>query len=349
MNRRLAQTLAFALAAIPVMILACSPKEPYTKETFVMGTEAWVTIDGMDSPDAERAVEAAFREMYRIESVMSNWRSKSEISRLNAGSNGAPLEVSGELFSLVDSSLSYARATSGAFDVTVRPLVLLWGFQGEETKLPTDEDIARALERVGFAKISLDSSKSTVMLPRGMQIDLAGVAKGYAVDRCVAVLKGLGVRNALVNLGGNIYAIGSPRGEQGWKIGIRDPEGGARTVGSFFLRDQAVATSANYENFIEIDGKRYGHVIDPRTGHPVSTVLSATVVAPTGLASDALSTGLFVLGPDAAKAVVERLGNVAVLFAVRDANGVSYRTAGRFDRRLELEHAYLDSDPTNRR
>jgi thiamine biosynthesis lipoprotein len=337
MIRRLAQILA--LAAIPILTLACSPKEPYTKETFVMGTKAWVTIDGMSGPDAERAAEAAFREMYRIESVMSNWRAKSEISRLNAGSNGAPFAVSSELFSLVDSSLFYAGATSGAFDVTVRPLVLLWGFQENEAKVPTDEDIARTLERVGFAKIALDSSRSTVALPAGMQIDLAGVAKGYAVDRCAAVLKRLGARSALVNLGGNIYAIGSPRGEPGWKIGIRDPEGDTRIVGSFFLKDEAVATSANYENFIEIDGKRYGHIIDPRTGRPVSAVLSATVVAPTGLASDALSTGLFVLGPAAAGAVVERLSGVAVLFAVRDGNGVLYRTAGRFERRFTLEGA----------
>ena len=265
-------------------------RRPVHENTFVMGTKAWVTIAGMPKSDAERAADAAFRDMYRIESVMSNWRSTSEISRLNAGSNGVPFTVSRELYSIIDSSLFYSKATSGAFDVTVRPLVLLWGFEGGTAKLPTDEEVARARSLVGYQKVVLDSARSTVTLPPGMQIDLAGVAKGYALDRCVAVIKKLGARNALVNLGGNIYALGAPPGEAGWTIGIRDPKGGLGTVGSLLLRDQAVATSGNYENFVELDGKRYGHLIDPRTGRPVSAVLSVTVVSPTGLSSDALSS-----------------------------------------------------------
>ena len=328
-----------ALAAILILSAACAPREPYTKETFVMGTKAWVTIAGMSDRDSERAAQAAFREMYRIESVMSTWRPSSEISRLNAESNGKPFTVSHELYSLIDSSLFYSRATSGAFDVTVRPLVRLWGFQGGIARLPSDPEIERAMSLVGYGKVRLDPSRSTIALPPGMQIDLAGIAKGYAVDRCVAAIARLGVRNALVNIGGNIYAMGAPPGAKGWSIGVRDPEGGLETVGTLVLRDEAVATSGNYENFVEIEGKRYGHIIDPRTGRPVSRVLSVTVVAPTGLESDALSTGLFVLGPDEAGTAVDRLAGVAALFALADNGGIVYRSTGDIDRRLTLTNA----------
>jgi FAD:protein FMN transferase len=331
--------LALAFAATAILSAACATREPYTKETFVMGTKAWVTIAGMSDRDSERAAQAAFREMYRIESVMSTWRPSSEISRLNADSSGGAVAVSSELYSIVDSSLFYSKATSGAFDVTVRPLVRLWGFQGGTAKLPSDADVARAMSLAGYGKVALDPSNYTISLPPGMQIDLAGIAKGYAVDRCVAVLAGLGVRNALVNIGGNIYAMGAAPGEKGWRIGVRDPKGGLETVGTLLLRDEAVATSGNYENFVEIEGKRYGHIIDPRTGRPVSHVLSVTVVAPTGLASDALSTGLFVLGPVDAPAAVERLAGVAALFALADDHGIVYRTAGDLGRRLTLTDA----------
>jgi thiamine biosynthesis lipoprotein len=340
-SRPAARFAALAFGALLILSAACGTRALYTKETFVMGTKAWVTIAGMSDRDAARAADAAFREMYRIESVMSTWRPSSELSRLDADSSGAPFTVSRELFSLIDSSLFYARATGGAFDVTVRPLVRLWGFQGGQARIPSAAEISRALAEVGYGKIALDSAASTVTLPAGMQIDLAGVAKGYAVDRCVAVLAALGVRNALVNIGGNIYAMGASPGQRGWRIAIRDPKGGLETVGTLLLRDEAVATSGNYENFIEIDGRRFGHIIDPRAGRPVSNVLSVTVVAPTGLASDALSTGLFVLGPDAGSAAVERLAGVAALFALPDDGGIVYRAAGDIERRVNLTNAGL--------
>jgi thiamine biosynthesis lipoprotein len=326
---------ALALAAL-VLAAACGRGAPYTKETFVMGTKAWVTIAGMNDRDAERAVEAAFREMYRIESVMSTWKSTSELSRLDASAGDAPIRVSRELLSLIDSSLAFSRATDGAFDVTVRPLVLLWGFQGGEATLPSADDVVRTLARVGYARVSIDSAASTVTLPAGMQIDLAGIAKGYAVDRSVAVLRGFGVRDALVNIGGNIAALGAPPGERAWTIGIRDPKGGLGTVGSLLLTDEAVATSGNYENFVEIEGRRYGHIIDPRTGMPVSRELSVTVVAPTALASDALSTGLFVLGPVDGAAAVARLRGVRALYALPAGDGISYKEVGDFGGTLTL-------------
>jgi thiamine biosynthesis lipoprotein len=168
------------------------------------------------------------------------------------------------------------------------------------------------------------------------QIDHAGIAKGYAVYRCVAGIKELGARKALVNIGGNIYAMGTAPGENGWKIGIRDPKGGLNTVGSLLLRDEAVATSGNYENFVEIDGTRYGHIIDPRTGQPVSDVLSVTVIAPSGLASDALSTGLFVLGFERSAEAIALLRRVKALYALPGNAGMVYKGIGDFNGTLTI-------------
>ena len=337
MIRRPRAIIATALAAAAFVFAACRGKEPYTKETFVMGTKAWVTIAGTSDHEAERIATETFAEMYRIESVMSTWRATSEISRLNAGSNGEPFAVSRELFSLIDSSFFYAAATEGAFDITVRPFVLLWGFQGGPAKVPSNEEITRVLGFVGYGRVTLETSNSTVTLPAGMQLDLAGVAKGYAVDRCVAVLKKAGIGNALINIGGNIFALGEGPDGRGWRIGIRDPHGGMNTVGSLSISNEAVATSGNYENFIEINGTRYGHILDPRTGEPVSSVLSVTVVAPTGLASDALSTGLFVLGPGRAAPMMSRLKGVMALYALPDGEGVRYLTLGDVADRLDLD------------
>ncbi len=333
---RAASALAL-LVAIAVAPAACAPEEPYTKETFVMGTKAWVTIAGLKKAEAEQAALAACRELYRIESVMSNWRDSSEVSRLNRESRGRPVRVSPELFSVIDSSLYYAGKTFGAFDVTVRPLVVLWGFEGGSAKrIPSDAEIARARALVGYRKVELDRAASTITLPAGTEIDLAGVAKGYAIDRCIGILKGLGVTNAFVNLGGNVFAIGSAPGKSGWPIGIRDPWGGTTTVGTVLLRDEAVATSGNYENFVEIQGERFGHLIDPRSGRPVSSVLSATVIAPTGLESDALSTGFFVLGPDGAKKAAASLPGVRALVAIPGEDRISYIQIGDFDGTLTL-------------
>jgi len=303
-----------------------------------MGTKAWITIYSSDGDRALESIKKAFGELYRIDARMSNWKDSSEISKLNRANDGKPHRVSKELFSVIYTALKYSRLTDGAFDITARPVVTLWGFEGGDEKLPGADEVSRALEHVGYRHVSLSRDSNTVIIPQGFELDLAGIAKGYAVDRCREIIEGDGFRSALINLGGNIYAIGSPPGKRGWKIGIRDPLGSTEVVGTIRLKDMAVATSGNYENFVEIDGKRYGHIIDPKSGFPVEGVLSVTVVAPTAIASDALSTGLFVLGPEKAESVVGSLRNVRVLFALpTEGGGISYIKIGRFDESCPIE------------
>lgn len=333
-----ARILSLIFLTLPFAFLhSCSDQTPYTADTFVMGTGAWVTLYGLDEEEAERIAGEALRELHRVESVMSTWRETSEISILNARASGTVQSVSRELYTVVDSAFHYAALTGGAFDITVRPLVRLWGFQGGTARIPTDAEIDTALALVGYGLVALDEARPGIALPPGMELDLAGIAKGYAVDRCTALLMERGVTSALVNLGGNIYALGAPPGKRGWAVGIREARGARSTVGVLLLKNAAVATSGNYENFAEIEGKRYGHIIDPRTGRTVDHMLSVTVVAPTAIAADALSTGLFVMGTERGSELVERLAGVKALFAETSDGGDRYRAVGDFGGSLKLD------------
>ena len=309
-------------------------EEPYVRESYLMGTKAIVTIYGMDPGAADSAAAAGIREMHRVESILSTWREDSDLSRLNASPGGEPVRVPPEVIDVLAQAYAFSELTGGAFDVTARPLVRLWGFQGGEAALPSDEAIEAARQLVGWRKISFDTEASTVTLLGGATVDVAGIGKGYAVDRCAEILREHGVRRALVNLGGNMYAIGTPPGRKGWTIGIRDPESGTRMIGRLVIRDEGVSTSGNYENFVTIDGKRYGHIIDPRTGHTVDHVLAVTAVAATATAADAFSTAMFVLGPEDARAVVTADPSVRAVFSLP---GGGCRAIGDFGGRLEME------------
>lgn len=324
------------LAAVLVISPSCAEEEPVTRETFVMGTAAWITIHGLSEEEAGEAAEEAFRELHRIEAMMSNWKKESELSRLNRDSDGKPYDISRELYYVLERSIYYSHLTAGAFDVTARPLVRLWGFQGGSAHLPDSMEIEQTMSLVGYEKVMLDGESTSIMMPPGMELDLAGIAKGYGVDRAASILRGRGVENALVNIGGNIYAFGSPPGKKGWRIGIRDPRGGREVVGSLLLVNEAVSTSGNYENYVEIEGAIYGHIIDPRVGRPVSHILSVTALAPTAIEADALSTGFFVLGPESGERVQELLPEVRALFALPNGKGIIYRTTGDFGEKLEL-------------
>jgi thiamine biosynthesis lipoprotein len=310
--------LVFFLFSLPAIPSCARDSGPLVRQTFVMGTRGTVTIYGLPAGDAEAAASEAIREMHRIESVMSTWREESEISRLNRDSRGRPVRVSAELFTLLEKAYRFSELTGGAFDVTARPIVRLWGFQGGEAKLPTEAEIADSLSRVGWRKMVLDTADTSVTLTGGSGIDLAGIGKGYAVDRCARILRDHGAKSALVDLGGNMFAIGAPPGRDAWSIGIRDPEDPSGVIGKLLIRDEAVATSGNYENFVVIDGKKYGHIVDPRTGRTVDHVLGVTVVAPSATESDALSTGLFVLGPEESARMEESFAGVGAVFALPD-------------------------------
>ena len=288
-----------------------------------MGTVANVTIVTADSAGALSHAHRAHATLARIDSLMTNWTNTSEVARLNRVAGHEPTTVHPEVAIVLESAIRVWRETDGAFDITVEPLVRLWGFLGGPRRVPSDAEVAAAFEHVGGRKLHFDSATRRVRFddPK-LRIDLGGIAKGYAVDVAAESLRARGVRDGLVDLSGNMVALGSAPGADGWRIGIRDPRDRVSHFARFRIRDgEAVSTSGQYEQFVASNGKRYGHILDARTGRPAEGMLSVTVVARSALTTDAWDTPLFILGPRHAKRLAHEREDVsAVIVQPGEAN-----------------------------
>jgi len=250
---------------------------------------------------------------------MSVHRSDSEIAQVNAGAQGSPAAISPELFHVLVAADEIARLSEGAFDVTIRPLADLWGFIWKEYRLPTEAELKAVLPQVNYRSVTLNRTERTVQLLKpGVSLDLGGIGKGYAVDRAIEALVELGITNAMVKAGGDLRVIGSPPGQTHWEVQLEDPAKQGRRV-TIPLRDAALSTSGNYENYFEVDGKRYSHILDPRTGLPVAGIASCTVIAPTCMESDAWATACFVMGVE--KSLAKFGDRFAMRFVMTPAAG----------------------------
>lgn len=266
-------------------------KSEATTELFAMDTYITMTAYGRD---AETALSKTEDKLTELEQLWSVTAPESDIYAVNH-SNGQSVQISKETAELLSFSLQMAEETGGALEPTIYPVLSAWGFTTEENRVPSDMEIAELLENVGYEHVKLEGS--TVQLDNGTMLDLGSVGKGYAGDLAAQVLKDNGITSALLDLGGNIQAVGTKTDGSSWRLGLRDPFSGG-TLGILEISDMAVVTSGNYERyFIGEDGKQYGHIIDPATGYPVESGLaSVTVIAEEGRLCDALSTSLFVMG-----------------------------------------------------
>ncbi|TAM42126.1 FAD:protein FMN transferase [bacterium] len=276
------------------IILAYQLKKPqkiYHDNRLLMGT-FWEVV----SSD-KRAGGIVFSEASRIEQLLSRYIESSEISRLNRLGR---LKVSPDTFYIIKRSKEFWQLTNGAFDITVGPLVDLWGFKNQQYSLPTQGQVKSVLKLIGEDKIILREKDSVVEFKvPGMQIDLGGIGKGYALDCAVSKLKENHINSCLINAGGQVYALGNKSGRP-WKIGIKKARG-ANLSGSLEIKNQSLSTSGDYEQFFSKNGKRYSHIFDPKTGYPASSgIIAVTVVAPSGTDADALSTSVFILGKQGA-------------------------------------------------
>jgi len=263
-----------------------------------MGTAFSVVAYGQDAVRMRAAVEQSFEEVRRLDHLLSNYRPNSEWSQVNRDAAGRPVRVSQELFDLIQACLDYSRRSEGTFDITVGPLMKLWGFYKGSGRLPHRAEVRAVLSKVGYGNIVLDPAERTVRFTRkGVEIDPGGIGKGYAVDRMVEVLRSGGISSALITAGGSsIYAIGGPRGEKGWRVAIRDPRKHDRTIEEVCLRDESMSTSGSYEKFFRAEGRMYSHIMDPRAGFPAEGVLSVSVVAPRTIDSEAWTKPFFIQG-----------------------------------------------------
>ena len=304
-----------------VPALACHEE---SRET--MGCTGTVRGCGPDAGELPAVVGAALDELDRIDRLMSHYRRDSPLSRLNREAASGPVGVEPELLAFLDLCLRWSRESDGAFDVTVGPLMRAWGFFLDEGRVPGKGELAAALEVVGYRHVVLDREAGTVQFDRpGVELDLGGIGKGYAVDRVVHLLRRQGIASALVNLGGSsVYGLGAPPGREAWEIGIQDPTNPAKTALAVTLRDRALSVSGGHARFFEEDGVTYAHVMDPRAGKPVQGILSVAVLTRSATDGDALDNVLFVQGLDRARLFLERYPSAeALLFLPRQ--GGSWR------------------------
>ena len=278
------------------------------------------TIDAYaaDSGQLPSILEGALDEVDRIDRLMSHYKTESPLSRINRDAAASPVPVEPELFDFIAESIRYSRDSDGAFDITVGPLMKAWGFFRGEGRLASDADVEAARRLVGSEHVILDSERRTIHFDRpGVELDLGGIAKGYAVDRVVKMLRARNVASALVSAGGStIYGLGSPPDRSGWPVSIQDPIDSGRVARHVELNDRALSVAGSSEKSFEVDGIRYSHIMDPRTGRPVQGVLSVAVLTKTGTQGDALDDAFFVLGPDATRSYLKRLDAVQAFFFV---------------------------------
>jgi len=259
-----------------------------------MGTKVRIILYAPFPEKAELGRKAAFLMVKLVDQLMSDYQPESELSRLSRAAGRGPQPVTRELFEVLQASVRTAELSDGAFDITAGPLVKLWRRSRKEGKLPAPEEIRAAQALVDYRKLVLDPAKRTAELRQeGMQLDVGGIAKGYACDRALAALKGCGIPCALVDTGGGMALGDPPPGKPGWRIGmLGDP---SRVL---VLSNCGISTAGDVEQFVEIDGKRYSHIIDPATGLGLTNRAMATVISPDGLTSDALDTPICILGAE---------------------------------------------------
>jgi FAD:protein FMN transferase len=291
----------------------------------LMGTTARVKVWAADSSTCRQAIHSAYQALHRVDRKMSTYKVDSDLSRLNRDGSQGWVSVDGELVEVLVATRTLFQLSDGAFDPTVLPLMRLWGFRGGEPRRPSNSEIEATLGVVGYPNVEVDSIGMRARFGiAGVSVDLGGIAKGYALDQAARAAKRAGATSGMVDLGGNLLVFGN---DAAGNIGVQDPKNAERIVGKLRLADQSVATSGGYERFVMIEGTRYSHILNPRTGFPVDELASVTVVADDATRADALSTACAVLGKDACLHLVERLAGVDALVVWYEDDRVRIETS----------------------
>lgn len=322
-------TIAYILIIRPFDKTSQQSEVSISNTGFLMGTV--IDIKLFDTTD-NAIMNDAFDIIKDIENKMSLNIAGSEINRINEGSGIAPVPVSNETYEVVQKGLKYSSISQGSFDITIGPLVKLWGIGTDNARVPSDQEIKDAKTLVGYEMVDVnDSAKSVYLQRRGMLLDLGGVAKGYAADMISDYLKSQGIKRAIINLGGNVMAVGSKSADAPWKIGVQNPfDSRGSYIGTVSVSDSTVVTSGIYERYFESEGKVYHHILSPFTGYPVDNGLSSvTIIARSSADADALSTSVFSLGLEKGMELAESLDGVEAIAVDMDRN--IYLTSGAKD------------------
>lgn len=269
------------------------------KSADAMGSTYTIELYGYDRIRMEAAADAAFDEVRQLDDLLSNYKPDSEWSEVNRRAAEGPMKISSELFRVLSACAGYSRESEGAFDITVGPLMKVWGFYKDSGHLPHRAEVQAAMTKVGYRHMHLDPAAQTVWFDRpGVEIDPGGIGKGYAVDRMVEILRKNGIQTALVaGSGSSIYGMGAPPDEpKGWRVDIKNPWDTRKSAAEVFLKDMSMSTSGSYEKFFRAEGRIYAHIMDPRTGYPAAGSVSVSVIAPRTLDSEVWAKPYFVNG-----------------------------------------------------
>jgi thiamine biosynthesis lipoprotein len=330
--------LLAVVVAVGLGVAACRRAGPRQSSFQVMGTLGTVMAGAGEAARCEEYARITLDRMRELEAILTVYNPTSELSRVNAAAGQGLMPTGRHVTMMLSMARLYGALSHGAFDVTVGPVVRAWGFSGgwKPEAVPSESVLREKLALVGYTNILVAGGKCGLMRA-GMMVDLGGIAKGYAVDVCCRELIGQGARDFVVNLGGNMRCYGRPEAGRLWHVAVRNPFDAEATLGVIELTGgMAVATSGNYERFVEIGGKRYSHIMDPRTGWPVAGMAGVTVVAPSAVTADALSTSLFVLGPVEGVKMLTLFTNCAALF-VPDKAGLEIQMTPGMDRYFKVD------------
>jgi len=321
-----------------LLLTGCAKQDKMFRESRIaMDTICTITVVSSSERQAKEAINAGFAEIKRLEDLLNFFSEQSEITAINKSSGYKPVKVSEETRDVIEKAIRISEYTDGAFDPTIAPLIRLWVFSGKNPNIPETKKIKKALTLVDYKKIKINNITSEVFLEeKGMALDPGGIVKGYTADKAINVIKAKGIKAALVAIAGDIKGFGLKPDAEPWKVGIQNPRpippnvthNASRVTdndifASLLLKDKAISTSGDYQRFFIKDGRRYHHILNPKTGFPADVVVSASVIAPDGYVADGISTGIFILGPEKGIKLLKSLGLSGIIV---DSNKKTFLT-----------------------
>ena len=302
---------------ISIFVFSCSisfGQQIFKKKQSLLGSPFEITVVAADSVQGYQYTDMAIAEVKRIENLISDWIPTSQISKVNQNAGIAPVQVDKEVFDLVERAVKISKLTSGAFDISYASMDRIWKFDGSMKEMPSPEAIKKSVEKVGYQNIILNSETSTIFLKnKGMKLGLGGIGQGYIADKIKALLQVKGCNSGLVNVSGDINTWGKQPDGKSWTVGIVNPMNKNKVFATFPLDDSAVETSGSYEKYVTFNGKRYSHIIDPRTGYPASGIVSVSVFSKQTEIADALATGIFVMGVEVGLDLINQLNGIGCI------------------------------------
>ena len=291
-----------------------SAQKSYSESSILMGSSFEITVVAEDEDFAKESLAIAKKEIIRIENLISSWDQKSETSRINKNAGIGAVEVSKELFDLIFRAQQISKLSSGAFDLTFAAVDKLWNFDGRESEMPNPDALKASVFNIGYQLIELNEQSLTVFLPKkGMKIGFGAIGKGYAADSAKQLLVERGVLGGIINASGDMNTWGTKPDGSSWTIGIVNPMNNKKVFSWFSLEHNAVVTSGDYEKFTQINGRRYSHIIDPRTGIPSQGIVSCTIFAGKAELADAIATAIFVMGVESGLFLIDQLPDIEAI------------------------------------